>query len=121
YDVWVPIRQGNTIVDTAEVERFHDRYRSASAKIETGLVNKKYADQLLLSVLAAADDKEVQHGATMNSVYGGIVRNSESIIPALKYSKKDLLLPGLDVNLYGAYNITKSEVIDTLRGVTYNW
>lgn len=121
YDVWVPIRQGNNIVDTAEVERFHDRYRSASAKIETGIVNRKYADQLLLGVLAAANDKEVQHGATMNSVYGGIVRNSETVVPTLKYRKKDLLLQGLDVSLYSAFNITESEIIDTLRGITYNW
>lgn len=121
YKVWVPIREGNNIVDTTEVERFHDRYRSASARIETGLVNKKFADQLLLGVLAATNDKEVQHGATMNSVYGGIVRNSESIVPTLKYRKKGLFTPGLDVSFYTAYNVTKSEIIDTLRGVTYNW
>lgn len=121
YDVFVPIRQGNNIIDTAEVERFHDRYRSASAKIETGLVNKKFADQFLIGLLVAANDKEVQHGATMNRVFGGITQNSQSVIPTLKYSKKDLFAPGLDVNFYSAYNITKSEIIDTLRGVTFNW
>lgn len=121
YKVWVPIRENNNVIDTSEVERFHDRYRSASAKVETGLVNKSFADKLLLSVVAATNDKEVQHGATMNSVYGGITRNSESLIPALRYSKKDLFTPGLDVSLNTAFNITKSEIIDTLRGVTYNW
>ncbi|WP_229793702.1 TonB-dependent receptor [Salinimicrobium marinum] len=121
YKVWVPIREGNNIIDTTEVERFHDRYRSGSAKIETGLVNKSYADQLLVGVLAAANDKEVQHGATMKRVFGGITRNSESIVPTLKYSKEDLFTPGLDVSFYTAYNMTKSEVIDTLSGVTYNW
>jgi len=73
YKVWVPIREGNNIVDTAEVERFHDRYRSASAKIETGLVNRKFADQLLLGELAATNDKQVQHGATKTSGHGGTV------------------------------------------------
>lgn len=121
YKVWVPIRENNNIVDTTEVERFHDRYRSASAKIEIGVVNKSYADQLLVSVVAAKSDKEVQHGATMNSVYGGITRNSESLVPTFKYSKNDLFVTGLNVNLYSAFNITKSEIIDTLRGVTYNW
>lgn len=121
YEVWVPISRENAIVDTAEVERFHDRYRSASARIETGVVERKYADQLLLSIMAATDEKEVQHGATMNSVYGGIVNNSESLIAALKYSKRDIFIQGLDLSLYNAFNITKSEVIDTLRGVTYNW
>lgn len=121
YEVWVPIREGNNIVDTTEVERFHDRYRSASAKLEAGLVNKELADQLLFSVLAATNDKQVQHGATMASVYGGITRNSESLVPAVKYSKKDIFTSGLDVSSYAAYNISKSEILDTLRGVTYNW
>src|SRR5690606_35854604 len=121
YKVWEPIREGNDIVYTAEVERFHDRYRSASAKIETGLVNRKFADQLLLGELAATNDKQVQHGATMTSVNGGIVQNSSTMVPTLKYSKKDLFAPGLDISLYSAYNVTKSEVIDTLSGVTYNW
>lgn len=121
YKVWVPIRQNNNIVDTTEVERFHDRYRSASARLEAGVVDKSYADQLLFGVLAATNDKQVQHGATMNSVFGGITRNSESFIPTLRYSKKDLFATGLDFSLYSAYNITKSEINDTLRGVSYNW
>jgi len=121
YDVWVPIRQGNNIIDTTEVDRFHDRYRSASVKIETGLVNKKFADQILVGVLAAANDSEVQHGATMNRVFGGITQNSQTVVPTLKYSKKDLFAPGLDLNFYSAYSISKSEIIDTLQGVTFNW
>lgn len=121
YKVWVPIRRGNNIVDTADVERFHDSYESASAKIETGLVNKDFADQLLFGIIAATSEKEVQHGATMNRVFGGIMRNSESLIPTLKYRKKNLFVPGLDVSFYSAFNITESEIIDTLSGVTYNW
>lgn len=121
YKVWVPIREGNNIVDSAEVERFHDRYRSAAVKLETGWVNKKFADNLLLGILAAGNDMEVQTGASMNTVYGGITRNSQSVIPTLKYRKDNLFMEGLNVSFYTAYNITKSEVIDTLRGVSYNW
>ncbi|PVY42885.1 TonB-dependent receptor [Pontibacter virosus] len=121
YRVLVPIKEGSNIIDTTEVERFHDRYRSATVKLETGWVNKKYADNLLFGVIASGNDKQVQTGATMNSVYGGIIRNSQSVVPTLRYSKDNFLLEGLNVSLYSAYNITKSEVIDTLRGVTYNW
>ncbi|MEX2594194.1 MAG: TonB-dependent receptor [Anditalea sp.] len=119
--MWAPIREGNNITDTAEVERFHDRYRSGTIKMETGWVNQKFADNLLFGILASSNDKEVQTGATMNSVYGGITRNSQSVIPTLKYSKENFFVEGLNVSLYSAYNSTKSEVIDTLRGVTYNW
>lgn len=121
YKVWVPIREGNNIVDSAEVERFHDRYRSAAVKLEAGWVNKKYADNLLFGLLTAGNQAEVQTGATMNRVFGGITRNSRSVIPTLKYSKENLLVEGLNVSLNSAYNRTNGEVIDTLRGVSYNW
>ncbi|MEH0153342.1 TonB-dependent receptor [Limibacter armeniacum] len=121
YKVLVPIKEGNNIVDTAEVKRFHDRYYSGTLKLETGLVNKPYADQLLFGVILTGDDNQVQTGATMNTVYGGIVSNGNSIIPTLKYSKEDLFVEGLDVTLYNAYNISTHNVIDTLSGVKYNW
>ena len=121
YKVWVPIKEGNNVVDSAEVERFHDRYRSGNIKLESGWVNRKFADNLLLGIIASGNDKQVQTGATMNSVYGGITRNSQSVVPTLKYSKDNLLVAGLNVSLYSAFNNTKSDVIDTLRGITYNW
>ncbi|MDW7694582.1 TonB-dependent receptor [Flammeovirgaceae bacterium SG7u.111] len=121
YKVWVPIVEGNNVVDTADVERFHDRYRSGMIKLETGLVNKTFADKLLIGIIASTDDKQVQHGATMSSVYGGILRNSQSVIPSLNYSKENLFVEGLNVSFHGLYNATKNEVIDTLSGVSYNW
>nr|WP_321406565.1 TonB-dependent receptor [uncultured Carboxylicivirga sp.] len=122
YKVWVPItNSNNAIIDTAEVERFHDRYRSAAIKIESGLTDKKYADNLLFGLMASANDKEVQHGATMATVYGGIVQNSQSLIPTFRYNKQDLFTPGLDVSLYSAINFKQSQVIDTLSGVRFNW
>ncbi|MFV0589929.1 MAG: TonB-dependent receptor domain-containing protein [Draconibacterium sp.] len=121
YKVWARIVENNTVTDTAWVRRFHDRYRSASLKLETGFVNQHFADNLLLGILLSGNDKEVQHGATMNTVYGAITRNNWSLIPTLRYKKKDLLAEGLDVSLYSAVNIGQSQVIDTLSGYRYNW
>lgn len=121
YNVWVPITEGNNVVDSAEVERFHDRYRSGTVKLEAGWVNQKFADNLLFGVIASGNDKQVQTGATMSSVYGGLTRNSQSLVPTLKYSKDNLFFEGLNVSFSGAFNRTKSEIIDTLRGVEYNW
>nr|WP_244825766.1 TonB-dependent receptor [Carboxylicivirga linearis] len=122
YKVWVPITNSdNVIVDTADVERFHDRYRSGTIKIETGLVDKSYADNILIGLIVSANDKQVQHGATMATVYGGIVQNSKSLIPTFRYSKKNLFTDGLDISLYSAVNINQSQVIDTLSGIRYNW
>lgn len=121
YKVLAEIVRNNQIVDTAWVRRFHDRYRSGTVKLESGVINKPYADNLLFGLMASANDKQVQTGATMSTVYGGITRNSQSLIPTLKYSKKNLLADGLDVSLHAAFNLTQSQVTDTLRGVRYNW
>ncbi|WP_206081844.1 TonB-dependent receptor [Maribellus sediminis] len=121
YKVWARIVENNTVVDTAWVRRFHDRYRSASVKLESGYINKPFADNLLVGVMLSTNDKQVQHGATMNTVYGGIMRNSKSLVPTMKYNKKNLLTDGLDVSLFSAFNLSESQVIDTLSGVRYNW
>ncbi len=103
------------------VRRFHDRYRSGTVNLEAGVTNKSYADNLMIGITGSSNDKQVQTGATMATVYGGIVTNSENLIVTLKYKKRDLLFQGLDVNFSGAYNQVESQAIDTLSGVTYNW
>ncbi len=67
YKVYVPIVRNN-ITTEENVRRFHDRYRSGNVRLETGILNKNYADLLLFGIIASADDKQVQHGSTMNSV-----------------------------------------------------
>ncbi|WP_084399348.1 TonB-dependent receptor [Pseudotamlana agarivorans] len=122
YEVLADITDANgNIEDTQWVERFHDRYKSGMAKVEAGFVNKTYADQLLIGLTAAKDENDVQTGATMETVYGAIEQNSESLISTLKYSKADLFTDGLDASFYAAYNVTRTFNLDTLTGVRYNW
>ena len=121
YKVYVPIVRNNTIEYYDNVPRFHNRYKSGSIRLETGVVMKDFADQLLFGIIASMDDNQVQNGNTMNTVYGGILKNSKTIAPTLKYAKKNLFTDGLDVSFYTSYNYSKSNVIDTLEGVTYNW
>ncbi|MBB6613181.1 TonB-dependent receptor [Pontibacter sp. Tf4] len=122
YKVWADITDKNgNVKETSEVERFHDRYRSATLMLETGWTGRKYADNLLFGLIASGNDKQVQTGATMGKVYGGILRNSQSVVPTLKYSKDNLFTEGLNVSLNTAFNYTKSESIDTLSGVRFNW
>ncbi len=105
----------------AEVERFHDRYWSGALNVEAGVTDKNYADDLLIGILGSANDKQIQTGVTMATVYGGIVTNNKSLITNLKYKKLNLFVNGLDLNLSAAYNLSESQSIDTLSGVTYNW
>ncbi len=103
-----------------KVKRFHDGYQSIGAQVEAGVTGKKYADKLLVGLIAAGNNKDIQTGVTMNQVFGARTSNSHSIIPTLKYKKTDLFVKGLDLSLYSAYNMTRNQFIDTAH-VRYNW
>ena len=122
YKVYAPIEdlQTNKIVDNRWVKRFHDKYESGGVRLETGIVNKPYADYLLAGIIFSKDDKDVQTGATMDAVYGGAKVKSESLIPSLRYKKDDLFVDGLSASFYGAYNNVNTFNVDTLAR-KYNW
>ncbi|MXV51958.1 TonB-dependent receptor [Pedobacter sp. HMF7647] len=103
-----------------EVNRFHDGYQSIGAQVEAGLSGKSYADKLLVGLIASGNDKDIQTGVTMDQVFGARTSNSSSLIPTLKYKKADLFIRGLDLGVYGAYNMTRNTFVDTTR-LKYNW
>lgn len=122
YKVWVPIidLQSGKQVTEQEVKRFHDGYRSAGMRLETGLVGKSYADYLLVGLIGSQNDADVQTGATMDAVYGGVKAKSNSLIPSLRWKKEALFVTGLSASLYGAYSRVNSYATDTLSR-RYNW
>ncbi len=122
YKVFAPIKDlsTNKIVDERWVKRFHDNYESGGIRLETGVTNKSYADYLLAGVIVSKDNKDVQTGAIMDVVYGGVTARSGSIIPSIRYKKDDLFTEGLSASFYGAYNIVNSFSVDTLAR-NYNW
>lgn len=122
YKVWAPIVNLSTNKQEGYewVKRFNDGYHSFGLKVESGIVGKSWADYLLLGLIASTDKNNVQTGATMDAVYGGVKTKSFSIIPSIKYKKDDLFLPGLSLSLYGTYNIVNTQNVDTLAR-KYNW
>ncbi|WP_234571162.1 TonB-dependent receptor [Rhodohalobacter sp. 614A] len=102
------------------IERFHDAYRSWSGKAEIGLNDKKWADTFTASFIYADDKNEVQHGATMASVYGEAERMEETIGPSAYYLKDDLFVDGLGVELYSSFTWLESTTVDT-SSRRYNW
>ena len=119
YKVYVV--KGNGDKEKKWYPRFHDRYKSATGKLEMGVTNKKYADNLLVGFILTGNNKQQQTGATMAKVYGGVLSESQSLISTLKYNKKNLFTQGLDISFYGAYTHNKSHAVDTLRGTSYDW
>lgn len=112
--------QTNQRLPIQYVKRFHDKYQSATANLEMGVVNKPYADKLIVGLIASKNDKEIQTGVIMDQVFGARTTNSTSLIPTLKYYKKDIFTDGLDIKLNVAYNTSKNKFIDTTK-VKYNW
>jgi len=122
YKVFVPIVDLNTNkqIDERNVKRFNDNYRSGGLRFETGLTGKSYADYLLFGFIWSKNNANVQTGATMDVVYGGVKAKSESMIPSLRWKKEDLFVDGLSASLYGAYNMVDTYTTDTLSR-KYNW
>lgn len=122
YKVYAPIVDLSTgkQVDERWVKRFNDGYRSGGVRLETGLTDKSYADYLLFGFIWSKDDNDVQTGATMDAVYGGVKTKSESMIPSLRWKKDDLFVEGLSASLYGAYSSVNTFTVDTLAR-KYNW
>lgn len=122
YKVYAPIVDLETSTTTGEqwVKRFHDQYHSTGLRLETGLMNKPWADYLLIGIIASEDNKQIQTGATMDAVYGKAKTRGFSLIPSLRYKKTNFLTPGLDLSFYTTYNIVNTHNIDTAQ-VIYNW
>lgn len=115
------VAKGNGDNEEKWYSRFHDAYQSGTAKTEFGFTDKSWADQLLFGFTATANHKQEQTGATMAKVYGGVLSESKSFIPTLKYSKHDLFTEGLSVSLFSSYSFNESHAVDTLRGYSYDW
>lgn len=103
-----------------EVRRFNDTYHNETIILNTGVVNKKYADKLLFGITLGQNYSEIQTGARQVSVFGDWHRRGNIVMPTLKYQKSDWLLRGLDLTLNANYNFGEEQNIDTVHR-RYNW
>ncbi len=109
---------GNPIPVTAR--RFNDRYESTSAQAEAGFTGVSWADQLLLGLTGSKLDKGIQTGQTMAYVYGEASYKEKFVMPSVKYSKKDFLTDGLQVDLFSSFNRLEATTVDT-SSRRYDW
>ncbi|HEV7382390.1 MAG TPA: TonB-dependent receptor, partial [Dyadobacter sp.] len=102
------------------LRRFHDTYHNETLIANVGVVNKKFADRLLIGVTLGKNTAEIQTGARMVSVFGAWHRKGNIVMPSLKYQKKDLFFKGLTVNISANYNLGQEQNVDTVYR-RYNW
>lgn len=101
------------------VRRFHDKYHNESVIASVGVLNKKFADKLLIGITLGQNYKEIQTGARMVSVFGAWHRKGNIVMPSLKY-KKTNLIKGADVTLNANYNLGTEQNIDTVNA-RFDW
>jgi outer membrane receptor protein involved in Fe transport len=103
-----------------KVRRFNDAYRSAGGKFGIGFTDVKWADQFMIGGIVSGDYKEIQHGTTMQVVYGNRHYRRSASVLTLNYSKQDFLADGLSVKVEANYSALRRQNIDTV-GIMYDW
>lgn len=104
---------------TERVERLHDAYHNEALVVKVGVLNKSWADRLMLSATLSQSYKEIQTDTRQTVAFGERHRKGWSVMPALEYRKRDLL-KGLDVAATLNYNRNMTNNIDTAT-YEYNW
>ncbi len=103
-----------------KVRRFHDAYKSYGTKIELGLIDKKWADQIFFSLNASALYRESQHGPRMLQPYGERYYEGWTIAPGINYQKEGFFTEKLDFSAGLQYAFSERSTVDT-TSLTYNW
>jgi outer membrane cobalamin receptor len=105
---------------TTSVPRFNDAFKSATGMVEFGVVNKKWADRLLIGLIVNTTYKEIQQGANMTIVAGEVHRTETSLIPTLKYEKNNLFVKNLSLKVSALYSSIEQMTVDTSSRI-YDW
>lgn len=127
YQVDTPVEQflenGLTKFDTSveeHVRRFNDTYHNEAVIGKIGVVDKSWADRLVLGFTYSNMYKEIQTGVVQKVVFGQKHRKGHSLMPSLEYVKRNILTHGLDLTLTANYNKNVMQNVDT-AAYRYNW
>ncbi|UYQ95615.1 TonB-dependent receptor plug domain-containing protein [Chitinophaga horti] len=100
--------------------RFNDHFETYNGKLDVGFVNNKWADQFFISLLASKQEKGIQTGQTMATVYGNLHYKEVFLMPHLSYQKQNLFTKGLYLSLFSGYSDREGTTVDTAMAF-YNW
>ena len=94
------------VKENLTVRRFHAKYHNEVAILKIGIVDKTFADRLLLGFMGGYEYKQTQNASTMDWVYGARYTTANTLMPQLTYEKRFKVLKGLHVSLNGNYSIS---------------
>lgn len=124
YRVDAPVKNFDTgsfnEAEKVRVHRFHDNYHNEAVVAKAGVTGKSWADWLMVGLTYSHMYKDIQTGVRQKTVFGEKHRYGHSLMPSLEYSKRNLLVEGLNVVLTANYNRNSTVNVDTAR-YQYNW
>ena len=124
YTITAPVKDlSNGSIDfrhPERVRRFHDTYHNEALTVRGGVINRPWADRLLLGFTLAGMHKDLQTGVRQEVVYGEKYRFGHSFMPSLQYAKRNLLHNRLDLTLTANYNRNLTTNVDT-SAYAFNW
>lgn len=115
-DVQVPSSTGK--LSPARVHRFHDGYRGAGANLAVGVVDKPWADRLVLQVFHSQYDQDVQNNAIMAVPYGEVDFHRNSQGGNVRYTKR--ITDDIRLDVTGGYSRIYSSFLD-VSDCRYDW
>ncbi len=117
---WTDLQTNAVSQEEGWFRRFHDRYHNEAVIFQIGLVEKKWADKLMLGFNYTHEYAQIQNANLMKIVFGGKYRTAQGVTPSLLYEKRNLGVQGLNLRLSARYDIVKTNNVDTLSR-TYSW
>ncbi len=120
-DIEVRDALGNdTGIRINNVERFHDAYNSQMITVKTGLVEKTYADRLIIGITASANKNEIQHPIDPQNPFGEVFTKNDILSGSINFEKNDLIKNKLKLKIYGSISRNQEKVVDT-SSRKYDW
>ncbi|WP_298545645.1 TonB-dependent receptor [uncultured Aquimarina sp.] len=120
-DIEVRDELGNdTGIRRDNVERFHDAYNSQMVRVQTGLVDKSYADRLIIGFTVSANENEVQHPIDPQNPFGEVFSENDIISGSIEFEKNNLIKERLKLKIYGSITQNNERVVDT-SSRKYDW
>lgn len=117
---WTDLKTNALSKDEAWFRRFHDRYHNEAVIVQFGVMDKSWADKLMLGVNYSHEYAQIQNANLMKIVFGGKYRTAQGWVPSLLYEKRNLGTEGLNLRLSARYDMVTTHNVDTLSR-TYSW
>ena len=102
----------------ATVERQHGAYQAWGVGVETGLVNRSFADRLALRAFYTDQDRELQHNQTMSMPFGAVTTARQSAGGSVRFEAP--LGVGLRAEVIGGYAFNRYGLLD-MESCAFDW